>query len=1029
MKPIKLTVSAFICYADEQIIDFTKLGENGLYLITGQTGSGKTTIFDAISYALYGEASSDARNKPEKLRSQYVDNKVRTVVDFDFISNGKKYNIRRELKPQISRDTKEITQLNESVVLTLTDGIRLDRDKEVKAKIEEIVGLGKDQFAQIVMIAQNDFLRFLQSGTDKRVDILRRIFNTGHIKWFQERLKTERKKSEDTLQLVKRDFESRVVDPYKRDEIFADWKNQIENGENSQRELEKQIESQGTDEKKLAAAIAVAEGIAKLFADLEKVRQDEIQHAEKKFEIDALRIRKMHGAIALHKVKPIADKSYAAQTEHKKANEQLVAAQTDAETAGKTLNEAMEMLAGLPPVEAAEALYTALEKKWTATREKRERLNSAKNDDEYANKQLSDAKTEAETAEKILKEATETLVGLPSVEIAESAHTALDKKMTLAGERLEKLNALQEQNDEIIEEETALKTAQSTVKSLQTEFTSADGKYKELYERFIRSQAGLLARELKEGEACPVCGATAHPVLATLSDENINEKELNRLQKTAEDAKIQLDKKISECAALISQIKTLKGAFIKDAKKVIKDIDADAATDKLKAELEIAEQEYKKLITATEENKAALVKLKADFVAATKRQENGKTASVTAVALVTERTKRTVETERALNNALLEFEKAFGYDKIGKQIERDFARLDDEYKKLKTETDKSKAALEKLKGDFVAVTKRKNDSTAALVAATTLVTERIKRAEETKAALNSAVIAFEKALEQGDFADENAYAVALLTEEKLAEITETINDYDENGKQIKRDIARLERETKDKQKPDIDKLRQDEATLIERAKDLNSERDTIVAMINRLRGDLKTLTKTAKDFVAAEKKFTAIKGVADAANGKLDFETYAQIAYFERILRAANLRLRAMSQNRYVLVRKAEAGDKRQKTGLEIDVLDAHTGKPRSVDSLSGGESFMASLSLALGLSDVVQQSAGSIHLDAMFIDEGFGSLDPEVLDLSIKTLSDMAGNNRVIGIISHVAELRERIDKRIDVDKTPIGSNIVMVV
>ncbi|MDR2202625.1 MAG: SMC family ATPase [Clostridiales bacterium] len=873
MKPVKLTVSAFICYADEQVIDFTKLGENGLYLITGQTGAGKTAIFDAVSYALYGEASGEARDKPEKLRSQYADVKDKTAVDFDFVSNGNKYNIRRELKPQINRDTKEITKLNEAVVLTLADGTVLDRDKEVKAKIEQIVGLDKDQFAQIVMIAQNDFLRFLQSGTDKRVDILRRIFSTGHIKWFQERLKAERKKAEDALQLVKRDFESRGVDPYKRDEVFADWKKQIADGESFRQELDKQIESQGAAEKELAAAVAVAEGIAKLFADLEKSRRDEMRHAGRKAEIDGLRANKIRGEIALYKVKPTADKCYAAKDENKKAVEQL-----------------------------------------------------------------SIAKADADTAEKSLKEAAETLTELPSVETLEAAHGALEKKRAAAGDKFEKLASLKKEYSEIAEREEELAAARSVVEVLREKFTLADGKYKDLYDRFIRGQAGLLAKELKAGEACPVCGSTAHPVPAALFDGSVNEKELGGFQKAAENAKSELDKKASACTALISQIATLKGTFVKNAKMVIKDMDADTAADKLKRELEITGQDYKSLTTATEE---------------------------------------------------------------------------------------SKAALDKLKADFAAATKRKNESDTALATAAALVRERTKRAAETAAELNGAVAAFRTALEQGGFADENAYADALLSEDRLAEITKIINGYDEDGKQIKRDIARLEGETKGKQNPDADKLRRDGAALAERAKKLKGERDTIITTINGLSGDLKTLTKAAKDFVAAEKKLAAVKGVSDAANGKLDFETYAQTAYFERVLRAANLRLRAMSQNRYALVRKAEAGDRRQKTGLEIDVLDAHTGKPRSVDSLSGGESFMASLSLALGLSDVVQQRAGSIHLDAMFIDEGFGSLDADVLDLSIKTLSDMAGNNRVIGIISHVAELRERIDKRIDVEKTPAGSKI----
>jgi exonuclease SbcC len=192
---------------------------------------------------------------------------------------------------------------------------------------------------------------------------------------------------------------------------------------------------------------------------------------------------------------------------------------------------------------------------------------------------------------------------------------------------------------------------------------------------------------------------------------------------------------------------------------------------------------------------------------------------------------------------------------------------------------------------------------------------------------------------------------------------------------------------------------------------------------------LRELRESADKLAAAERELEAIKGLNDAANGHLNFETYAQTAYFERVLRAANQRLKVMSENRYVLRRKEDAADGRARTGLELEVADSYTGKNRGANSLSGGESFMASLSLALGLSDVVQQNAGGIRLDAMFIDEGFGSLDSDVLELAVRTLSDMAGGKRTIGIISHVAELRERIDRQIRVEKTTSGSKIRLAV
>ena len=365
MKPLKLTLCAFICYAAEQVIDFTKLGANGIYLITRQTGSGKTTIFDAISYALYGEASGDARDRPDKLRSQYAANNVKTFVDFDFISKCEKYNIRRELKPQFSRETKEINKLIESVTLALPNGTLLDRDKEVKAKIEEVVGLNKTQFSQIVMLAQNDFLRFLQSGTEKRVEILRRIFNTEHIKVFQERLRVAKNEADYALQSVKRDFQAIGVDPYKRDGVSAEWTKQLAEKELRQKELNEEIKAHTDVVNEYNRAIAVAEGVSKLFDDLEKTRNEKTRHVGRKAEIDALRIKKERGEAALRKVKPTADKCIAVEAEKNRADKQLDEAKTAAERAEKALKDAAETLAGLPPLDAAETALAAADKKLT----------------------------------------------------------------------------------------------------------------------------------------------------------------------------------------------------------------------------------------------------------------------------------------------------------------------------------------------------------------------------------------------------------------------------------------------------------------------------------------------------------------------------------------------------------------------------------------------------------------------------------------------------------------------------------------
>ncbi|MCL2343727.1 MAG: hypothetical protein FWC62_07515, partial [Firmicutes bacterium] len=347
---------------------------------------------------------------------------------------------------------------------------------------------------------------------------------------------------------------------------------------------------------------------------------------------------------------------------------------------------------------------------------------------------------------------------------------------------------------------------------------------------------------------------------------------------------------------------------------------------------------------------------------------------------------------------------------------------------LSIRRDASKKALDALTAARSAAAKRKTDAESALLSANTLARERAAHEEKVRSLRADARSAYDNALHANGFADESAYTAALLSESELSSLNRRVLDYEKRGEQLSRDIARLEGETDGREPPDLPALRARLAAEDSASRVLRDRRDECGGRLGRTEGALRELRRAAAAFEKAEQSYAAVRQLSDTANGKLDFETYAQTAYFERVLRAANLRLKLMSQNRYMLLRKTDRNDGRRRSGLELEVLDAYTGKTRASGSLSGGESFMASLSLALGLSDIVQQSAGGIRLDAMFIDEGFGSLDGEVLELAIRTLSEMAGRDRVIGIISHVSELRERIDRQIQVEKTPAGSKIRMV-
>ncbi|MDR2692926.1 MAG: SMC family ATPase [Chitinispirillales bacterium] len=871
MKPIKLTMSAFGSYAGEETLDFTELGESGLYLITGETGSGKTTIFDAVSFALFGEASGSGRDRYPMLCSDFADDGAKTFVELDFASGDNKYRVRREIKRTGGQD----------VHIMLSDGTSLSGARDTRDKITEIVGLDRDQFAQIVMIAQNDFLRFLQSGTDKRTEIMRRIFNTTALKNFQESLKRHAKKLDGELAAVRRDFERHDVDPYKRDERFAEWEARIEADGAALAGYDERLKEYDGRKTAINGKIAVAEVLARQFSEFDKARAEFASHQARAEETERLSERRKRGETALRQVKPSADRA--------------------AETA----------------------------KQYDATR-----------------KYLAEAKTKADAARKESDAAKKALAESPPVEEAQSGVDKIRREWETESDKFKKLEALRREYAAIDNKRQNLKTLQSEFESLNAEFNRLDNEYKSLSESFLRGQAGIIAAKLADGAPCPVCGSTVHPAPAKLTDGGATEAGLKGAKAAVDRAQNLRGQKSDECAGLKSEIDTRENRFVDDFSAVIRIADKNTAGG---------------LLTDA-------------FTQALRRMNE-----------------LTVNKQNAEKNL------------------------------AETAARREKAA------------KRSVDAETLCASALTLVKEREAREAEHKDADNRARANYVHSLSINGFADEAEYAAALVTEEILAGMAKRLADYEKDGERLRHDIGRLERETAGKERPDMEKLNAEKNAVIDAINGLNKEREEVRSRNQQTRRTLEELRRSAEIFVALDRKYAAAKHLSDTANGQLsdaaagriDFETYAQGAYFDRVLGAANLRLGLMSQSRYRLLRKTDSGDKRSKTGLDLEVSDAYTGKRRDAKSLSGGESFMASLSLALGLSDVVQQNSGGVRLDAMFIDEGFGTLDAEVLELAVKTLSNMAESGRVIGIISHVTELRERIEKQVRVEKTVRGSRI----
>ena len=1017
MKPLSLTMCAFGSYAGEETLDFTALGENGLYLITGETGAGKTTIFDAISYALFGKASGSARNSYKMLRSDYAQGRAKTYVCLTFSSAGKIYAIRRDIIPHIARKTEEVTY-SDSVSLTLPDGTVMDRGRDVDAKILDVVGLDRDQFAQIVMIAQNDFLRFLQSGTDERVKILRRIFGTGSLKFFQESLKTKAREKDDERKAVLRDFARYEVDPYRSSEQFAAWEKQIKDDESAIRQADEQLAENDALSKTLAAQIAVAEGIIKLFADLSARREALRAHNAKQEEINAARRQKERGETALRKVKPFADKAAEDEKTLSSIKTDFENASEAAEQAAQRLESAKRTLAALPPIDAAQQALNALCDLWNRTEIKYGKLKQIQIDyDAIAKKKLRLDVIRAELAG-----VEKTILTLAPVQDAQKALLELKASYAACLEKQDSLGRLQEEYSAIQIRKKELFQLQAEFETLSEQYATAKGKHDALYELFLRNQAGVLSATLETGKPCPVCGSIEHPAPAVAEGGDISDAKLKEFSKDVDTVKNELDAAAIECAKLRKEIESLADRFSADAAKWFEQSSVETVGNVLLSALSQEKANVSALSEKIDADERAFVALTAQWDATAKRKEELGPQCTALEAEVKAQTERFVKDFHA-------FSPGAAWDGSGIRLNALCSETETAFAELTAKKEADTKALADLKAKLEAATKELNESEAGLASAKALVSERGHRVREQEKAAAASNALYKNALSECGFSGRKAYAAALVSENELAALTKVLAEYEENGKMLSTEIERLQKETADKQKPDLDQLHNEATALKIHIEKLRDARDEVKSRLDHIARILRELKKSAAALLRVETEYAALKGLSDTANGKLDFETYAQTAYFERVLHAANLRLKMMSQNRYVLLRRAESDDGRKRTGLEIEVADSYTGRSRSANSLSGGESFMASLSLALGLSDVVQQTAGGIYLDAMFIDEGFGSLDAEVLELAVRTLSGMAGGDRLIGIISHVAELRERIDKQVRVEKTRNGSKLSLVV
>jgi exonuclease SbcC len=1021
MKPIRLTMSAFGPYKDRETIDFAELGEHRLFVVSGNTGAGKTTIFDAICFALYGSASGEDRNDSRMLRSHFAEDDTYTSVDFVFELRGRTYRVFRQL-PHVKQGNKSATgeryELYERIggqEVPLTDRFIVS---QVDEKIRSLIGLTKEQFSQIVMLPQGEFRKLLTSDTENKEDILRRIFQTSLYKTVADRLNDKRKAAQQAVAELDhiRDYHlQRVKDAFALRENSALWQVYQQEYYNAHQVLEALAEELAYYEEQMAET--------KRLLAAETARHQEMtamyhqaRHLNEQFELlaqkerEKVRLEGQAPEIAeMKRLLALAEQAVQLEVyeKHVEAAEQdLAVKRQELETAREACAQAETAL------QEAERRYAAEEaqgpQREQAAREA-ERLQSLLPVvQELEERRQRAAALEAET-EAVLRQLRQTEAALADVQV-KRGHTAeqvrlLEEQSFRLPELAEQLHALRLRY-RLLQEYMQL--ARQAVQERESEaaarqaFEQAEAKYAAEEARWLEGQAGLIAQHLHDGEACPVCGSLDHPRKAAISGDFPSREQLERLrgernaaEKAFLEAKAtlaatgrQLEEKASQLAA--------EGIDLDRIETVCKETESRGIA--MKEEEDRLKQEYAKLMPlkrSLEEWSRKQDELQRRREQTLERYNERKTALATEKALL----------EQALAN-------------VPEEV-REPGRLAGQIREAEEKKRRLEEAWKQAQLIYQTARERCIQARAACDNAERRVGEAVVRRDQ-------AGLSFREALEQAGFADEATYRAAKRPAAQRTELKERIDSYYALLAAVRQQCEELTAALAGKERQNLEAL---ERQLQELEQSIDAARARYHFAENSYEKGIQYkdgLIEAERRYADAEREFERIKDLYDVVRGenskKISFERYLQIEFLEKIIYAANQRLQRLSGGQYYLVRSDRIEKRGKQSGLGLDVYDHYTGQLRDVRTLSGGEKFNASLCLALGLADVIQAYQGGISLETMFIDEGFGSLDEESLTQAIDTLIDLQRSGRMIGVISHVQELKQAIPAVLEVMKTKEG-------
>ncbi|MGF9767391.1 AAA family ATPase [Bacillus albus] len=1020
MRPIQLIMTAFGPYKQKEVIDFDDLGEHRIFAISGNTGAGKTTIFDAICYVLYGEASGEERSDTSMLRSQFADDNVYTSVELTFQLKGKHYEIKRQLghKKQGNKTiTGHAVELYEVIDDEQVPAVDRFHVTDVNKKVEDLIGLSKHQFSQIVMLPQGEFRKLLTSETENKEEILRRIFKTDRYKLMRELLDQKRKQWKDVLQEKQKERELYFRNVFKlpiRDGSLLETLVEQEHVNTHQvvealeqettaykaevEQLQVEQDAQTKQLKDAETRFHAAKSVNEKFIDLQQKNEkyNTLQENRPVIEMKETSFKRAEQAKRLVPFEQWYEEAMQNEQKVESLLKQIIAKKENITKSFELAQEKYEAVKNKEPErENAKKLVQRLEELQSIIAS-------------LAEKQLNLQNAEVQVVK--LKES------MQNLEQQLEVHT--NQKQLMSGE-LQRLERALEQYVAKVEELTNMREDAKVLKQaydvwqekqkFEQEKEAAYNKmhlavnaYESMERRWLSEQAGILALHLHDGESCPVCGSTNHPKKATEQSDAIDEKVLNDLRdkkNSAEKLHVQLEEKWNFYHLQYEQV-------IEEVKK------RGYRSEELAETYSALVQKGKQLATEVNTLKAS---------EETRKQTAVNIKSVEEKVDVLQKQKREVETEQhRIEIECMQLRTSYEHDKknIPENLQTvqawkvQFDQAMHELKLMEDEWKKVQEAYQHWQNENIRIQAEQKGASNQFESA------KLKK-EET-------FTRFMKELEQSGFTNQITYKEAKLSDIEMEMLQKEIQSYYSSLEVLAKQIQELRAELKDKEYMDI-------TALGEHIKDLEINLDIIkekrqraqnaVTYISDLHENIRRIDEQIHE---EEKAFQELVDLYEVMKGdnesRISFERYILIEYLEQIVQIANERLRKLSNGQFYLKRSERVEKRNRQSGLGLDVYDAYTGQTRDVKTLSGGEKFNASLCLALGMADVIQAYEGGISIETMFIDEGFGSLDEESLTKAVDALIDLQKSGRFIGVISHVQELKNAMPAVLEVTKQKDG-------